>query len=613
VILDVSHNLFFYLPEEIAKLTLLEELQCSHNPLKMIPSSLSFLKNLKKLFFSHNELSDIPSFIASLENLTHLDISHNALSFFPEDMHPNGRKILSHLIHLDLSHNELKIFPKFVFQYPNLSYLDLSNTSLPELLIDAYYLTPSSSLLSQADEINAENLLNSKVAFEGCFSSLNVLKISGNKLKALPIYMIFFQNLENLSVSQNQLRSMPSWIGFLQKLQFLDFSHNFLTSVPKSISQLNQLELLNLSHNEIDILPDAIGKIFTLKFLDVSHNQLSSLPVLFSQLINLIEANLSHNEICSFSPIEKWTSLQKLTLSHSQLKKIPKEVFALKNLQELDLSENKLTEIPLDLMELTDLRILNLSGNSLKKIPEEIFFHPNLETLILSENALTSVPFSSLSKEGANRNKNNVSKLSHLDLSHNRISFSFTGREKDIGSILSQSYPHLSSLNLSYNSLESAPLFLFFFPKLSHMDLSHNHLKNLPFSSEGKQNSLFYHDFSSKDLFSTNSLKRLYLRGNFLRHIPTELRLFRFLSHLDLSENPLEEIPDWTGSYFLFMEKLEISMESHSKRENHSLPRSLSNQDLQSLIAQRNQTLNSHGKESKSGSKTHEKKQLIKY
>src|SRR5688572_15634064 len=58
----------------------------------------------------------------------------------------------------------------------------------------------------------------------------------------------------------------------------------------------------------------------------------------------------------------------------------------------LDLSELGLTELPLELWQLSNLQMLYLWGNQLTSVPPEIGRLSNLQELSLSYNQLTSVP-----------------------------------------------------------------------------------------------------------------------------------------------------------------------------------------------------------------------------
>ena len=67
-------------------------------------------------------------------------------------------------------------------------------------------------------------------------------------------------------------------------------------------------------------------------------------------------------------------------------------------LEELDLSNGGLTEIPDEVLELTQLTFLNLSHNQLTSLPESIGNLSNLTTLDLRANPLETPPLEVASK-----------------------------------------------------------------------------------------------------------------------------------------------------------------------------------------------------------------------
>jgi Leucine-rich repeat (LRR) protein len=58
-------------------------LKAAHNEIAHLPNSLAQLINLQELDLSFNCLSTVPDFIANLPSLQHLDISSNPLKNLP--------------------------------------------------------------------------------------------------------------------------------------------------------------------------------------------------------------------------------------------------------------------------------------------------------------------------------------------------------------------------------------------------------------------------------------------------------------------------------------------------------------------------------------------------
>ena len=110
------------IPDELFKLTDLQELVIIDNLLTALPPKISKLKNLTRLNLFYNELTELPPEIGQLAQLTHLDISCNNLVSLPDEI-ANLKK----LEYLDLRFNKLPISNQILEQVHN-----------PALIINAY-------------------------------------------------------------------------------------------------------------------------------------------------------------------------------------------------------------------------------------------------------------------------------------------------------------------------------------------------------------------------------------------------------------------------------------------------------------------------------------------
>lgn len=68
------------LPEEIAMLLQLNEMNLSGNTLKNLPFAFIELKKLKRLNLDYNQFQNFPDFIKKMPKLSHLSIDHNQFS-----------------------------------------------------------------------------------------------------------------------------------------------------------------------------------------------------------------------------------------------------------------------------------------------------------------------------------------------------------------------------------------------------------------------------------------------------------------------------------------------------------------------------------------------------
>jgi|SRR5579862_28100 Leucine rich repeat len=111
-----------YIPKEIEKLTILQELQICECNLFIIPEEVGKLTKLIKLNLSFNNIRIIPKEIGELTNLKELNLDHNKIKCFIKVI-----KKLTNLNILFLSENGIKIIPKSITNLTNLEVLYISN------------------------------------------------------------------------------------------------------------------------------------------------------------------------------------------------------------------------------------------------------------------------------------------------------------------------------------------------------------------------------------------------------------------------------------------------------------------------------------------------------
>ncbi|CAM4965599.1 unnamed protein product [Rotaria socialis] len=138
---------------------------------------------------------------------------------------------------------------------------------------------------------------------------------------------------------------------------------------------------------------------------------------------------------------------------------------------------------PQALAVLTNMTVLEIESCGLYEIPSTISLLTKLQELRLPKNHLRSAPHSTAFKQ--------MSKLTHLDLSHNYIT-----DIADIGDIPSRV---VATMDFSYNQIEHIP------PEIGKFHYE-----------------LYY----------------LYLNDNKLAYIPTDIFLLKYLRRVDLQRNP---------------------------------------------------------------------------
>ncbi|CAI5500499.1 unnamed protein product [Closterium sp. Naga37s-1] len=205
------------LPDSLAMLASLRDVDLSANGLSTFPDALLSVPELKKLNLSRNKLTSLPQPIRRLSHLEHLDLGRNHLSGVPEEI---GH--LTKLLTLNLMCNQLESLPDSIGRLTRVFRLGLKSNRLSAL--------PSSI---------------------GGMTSLVELYLTDNRLTALPDSIGCCTNLVKLQASFNELYALPDTIGHLSRLELLRLAANNLHALPSSLALLPRLAWLSLASNPL--------------------------------------------------------------------------------------------------------------------------------------------------------------------------------------------------------------------------------------------------------------------------------------------------------------------------------------------------------------------------
>lgn len=106
--LDLGHNEITEIPDEISRLTSLEQLWCNSNPLQKLSPELYQCSKLKVIDLRDTEINDIPREIGRLKNLVEFDLRGNKLRSKLDVKADNVNSVMDHLAHKD-TRKQLKI------------------------------------------------------------------------------------------------------------------------------------------------------------------------------------------------------------------------------------------------------------------------------------------------------------------------------------------------------------------------------------------------------------------------------------------------------------------------------------------------------------------------
>ncbi|GIX74814.1 protein phosphatase PHLPP-like protein [Caerostris darwini] len=317
--------------------------------------------NLSHLDASHNDLEDLE--VSRLLKLETLVVSQNAL----KTLNLEGSRLRT----LKADGNELEtISCKQVPLY--LERLDISHNNfefLPEWITDAKSLHTISADHNNLSHVPTE-------IFSCC--NLMDLRLNHNLLVKLPDFLSQC-HMKSLSLQYNRFEKLPyNFFWALPCLEMLNLSYNSLKSIPVSCDSIINLKSLLLSGNQLSDLSNLISllKLSRIECLHLAYNGIKELPEGFFQTLHFLRTlSLCGNELESISShISKAHSLEKLYLHSNRLISIPK-FSETNNLQVLDLACNKMHQLELASIVPKDLTYLDLSANCDLKIDPTDFQH----------------------------------------------------------------------------------------------------------------------------------------------------------------------------------------------------------------------------------------------
>ncbi|XP_034046100.1 PH domain leucine-rich repeat-containing protein phosphatase 2 [Thalassophryne amazonica] len=286
----------------------------------------------------------------------------------------------------------------------------------------------------------------------------------------------------------------------------------------------------------------------TVSLVDLSCYSLEVVPEYLFNCQDITHLNLRHNFMSLQGPggllnLPRFSQLKSLNLSHNRLGVFPECVCEILTLTELNLSCNNLHTVPVQIRNLQSLQTMSLDGNHLSSLPEELGSLSQLNNLGLSFNNFCHIP-AVLEK---------LSAVDRLAMAGNRV------ESLELHTLVRMS--HLKNIDLRLNGLcwvKSEVLEMV--NQIIQLDLRDNCLTSLDLSSVCNLETLHCQH---------NQLRTLTLSGFTLRMLHASFNRLSTVSiypvphqltHMDLSQNILEYLPDWVCD----CRKLEILDVSHN-------------------------------------------------
>jgi Leucine-rich repeat (LRR) protein len=584
--IDISSNMLAELPPVLNAITSLKKLDCSRNHIETIPMGISGLLFLEELIAHHNPLTSLPISLYKMVKLQLIDVSHCLLATLPGSLGRLSclkRLNLGHNPHIsifpasvvecpvleivDLSHCTLIAIDPVIIRMQLLAQLDVSSNRLtklpPELgkcralqtllcegneledpphavimkgtaMISEYlarlYDTRANGHLDLSDlslEVLPVELFTMPVANSDGESEaeapLRILTLTGNRLKALPLFVADLVHLEVLDVDDTLLEPPPAiralgvpairhYLSVLQRasvsrslnlrgmqlcrmdlsqyplggILVLNLESSDLRDLPQGLENLTCITSLNLSNNKLRHIFDEICMMTRLVQLDLRKNAIVSLPLRICDLSRLSGVYISDNLVTTVTPLQWFSSacteiaasschlhaipfingplLQNVNLSSNNISGGLEWLQKWSNVKTLNLSCNNLSALTPDIRIVQALESLDISSNKLAALPVEIGKCQALSVLLASHNQLSELP-SEIFK---------LVRLSRLSVDNNRIRV----LSPNVGSLT-----RLRELQLACNCLTTLPMEIGYLHKLELFSIHGNPSIILPVSS----------------------------------------------------------------------------------------------------------------------------------
>ncbi|XP_063446430.1 leucine-rich repeat serine/threonine-protein kinase 1-like isoform X1 [Mytilus trossulus] len=397
--IDVSgNNLGILFPDNLLRLPSLHVLDVSRNRISTfgvdVKTECDFLQELR---LDHNHIDELPHYIFKFEKLKVLSLGNNYLREISPEVW-----VMQSLIVLNLADNKIVMLPP-----PNQG----KSCSKPRKL---------STLQSLPSVDTGTYIQESEVKHSTVWSTwLNVLETEFDMINKADRQN---SGLQDLNLSHNELTDIPSWLACVAPfLENLNLAHNWISGVGMISSFPQHLKTLDLSSNRIQDTtqfqfyskdyvtcysskvslgsrPSSRGSPTTRSLTSFSHlsgtgcqhqmhtilEQLDTLNLSYNdQLKSVIVTKTGLEDLSlttekSFRKNSSTNSMKSLTIAKDE--KTKRLLFP--NLTSLDLSYNKhLTELPMDLGDLSSLKRLCLSKSSIRELPPQLGRLKNLLTI----------------------------------------------------------------------------------------------------------------------------------------------------------------------------------------------------------------------------------------
>ncbi|XP_078065612.1 leucine-rich repeats and immunoglobulin-like domains protein 1 isoform X2 [Mustelus asterias] len=372
-----------------------EQLDCSKQAWTHIPRQLPAW--VVYLNLSYNRLTSIdPSVFTELPNLREVQLDHNELTAIPE-----MGSASAHLVFLHLHHNKIRsVEANRLRFYESLETLDLTYNEITEIRNNCF---PRQLKIKDLYLGNNRISILEPGTFDNLSSTLQVLRLSKNRISHLPVKIFKLPRLLHLELNRNRIRLIDGLTFHgLDSLEVLKLQRNNISKLMDgAFWGLARMQVLHLDNNILNEVSSGwLYGLSSLQQLFLSYNTISRInPDAWGFCQKLAELNLSYNNLIKLDEgsLTGLSGLQILRLSHNAISHIADGAFkGLRTLRVLELDNNEISGIIEDtngvFAGLDSLSKLTLFGNKIKSIAKKAFIGLEaLEHLNLASNMIRSI------------------------------------------------------------------------------------------------------------------------------------------------------------------------------------------------------------------------------
>ncbi|XP_046882537.1 leucine-rich repeats and immunoglobulin-like domains protein 1 [Hypomesus transpacificus] len=379
-----------------------DSVDCSYLDLTEIPLDLP--DRTASLNVGHNKLTSVnPEVFSNMANLRELRLDHNELTSIP-----SLGKAAPNILSLYLHHNKIRsIEVRRMRDLVSVETLDLSNNDVSEVRAHSF---PAGLQIKDLYLSNNKIVLLESGALDQLGSSLQVLRLSRNRLSQVPVKGFQLPRLTQLELNRNRLRQVEG-LTFqgLASLEVLKLQRNNISKLTDgAFWGLAKMKTLHLDYNNLmEVNSGSLYGLSSLLQLFLSNNSISHInPDGWRFCQKLRELNLSYNNLTRLDEgcLAMLGDLQSLRLGHNSISHVTEGAFkGLKSLRTLELDHNDISGTIEDtngaFSGLDSLNKLTLFGNKIKSVAKKAFSGLEaLEHLNLGENAIRSIQPDAFSK-----------------------------------------------------------------------------------------------------------------------------------------------------------------------------------------------------------------------